>query len=70
MAPSVLVDDSAPSFDFVLLGNTWTDQTGQSGVYNGTVTVWSPGQTGFAIPSPQLSLFYYGNPELFCAVFY
>ncbi len=49
----------------VLLGNTWSHQMGQSGVYNSTVTVWSPGQTGFAIPSPELSLFYYGNPELF-----
>lgn len=65
MSPSILLDDSALPINFDLLGNTWTRQTGQNGVYNGTVTVWSPGQTGFAIQNPELSLFYYGKPKLF-----
>ena len=65
MAPSVLLDDSALPINFDLLGNTWTRQTGQNGVYNGTVTVWSQGQTGFGVSNPELSLFYYGKPNFF-----
>ncbi|KAF8966652.1 hypothetical protein BDZ97DRAFT_1807343 [Flammula alnicola] len=57
MGPSVIVDDTV-SFDFNYVGEQWTHQTGQSSVFNGTLSVCNAGAKG--ITPPSLTFFFYG----------
>ncbi|KAF8966647.1 hypothetical protein BDZ97DRAFT_1807333 [Flammula alnicola] len=51
MGVSVIVDDTV-SFDFNYVGDQWTHQTGQSSVFNGTLSGITP---------PSLTFFFYGS---------
>lgn len=62
MTPAVLIDDSALITNSNLLGNTWSRQTEQSGLYNGTLSTWkSEGSSDNTAVPPDMYLFFYGK---------